>query len=151
MKNCLGCSLAHEKENVYVIYEDQYITCILDHIPHHPGHTLILPKKHKEEVTEFTDAESLSIMKASQLISRVIHTLYEPKGITICQNGGVFSDLNHYHMHVVPRNEEEALFGELFYGNGEIIEPFETLKETHEKMKNCINTMLEEEPYNDYT
>ena len=143
MKNCLGCRLANQKEKVFIIYENEHITCLLDHVPHNAGHTLILPKKHRAEVTDINPEESLSIMKASQLVTKAIHALYEPNGVTICQNGGIFNELTHYHMHIIPRNEGAARFGELFYGNADIIEPSESLQETYEKMKSYINRILE--------
>ncbi|KPL60094.1 HIT family protein [Rossellomorea vietnamensis] len=143
MKNCLGCRLANDEENVYIIYENEHVTCLLDHDPHHAGHTLILPKKHKEEVTELDEEESLSVMRASQLVARTIHALFEPNGVTICQNGGIYNELTHYHMHVIPRNEESDQFGAMFYGHAQVDEPSESLEETHEKMKTYITRLLE--------
>ncbi|PFA67042.1 HIT family protein [Bacillus sp. AFS015802] len=145
MEKCLGCRLANQEEKVYIIYENDHVTCLLDHVPHHAGHTLILPKKHRVEVMEMDTEESLSVMKASQLVARTIYELYEPDGVTICQNGGVYSELSHYHMHVIPRSEEADRFGELFYGNAEVEEPSETLEETHINMKTYINRLLEQE------
>ena len=143
MENCLGCRLSNQEENVHIIYENEFVTCILDHVPHHTGHTLILPKKHKVEVTELDEEESLSVMTASQLVARTIHALYEPNGVTICQNGGIYSELTHYHMHVIPRNEEADQFGAMFYGHAHVDEPSESLEETHEKMKTYITGLLE--------
>ncbi|MGM0863099.1 MAG: HIT family protein [Bacillota bacterium] len=143
MEDCLGCCLANEKERVFIIYENDLVSCFLDHVPHHPGHTLILPKRHKVEVTEFNEEESLSVMKASQLVVQAIQSLYEPKGITICQNGGIYNELTHYHMHVIPRNEKADRFGELFYGKAEVEQHSEALEETQEKMIAYINRILE--------
>ncbi|MGQ0441576.1 hypothetical protein ACT4UT_37660, partial [Bacillus sp. B-TM1] len=42
-----------------------------------------------------------------------IKVLYKPDGITVCQNGGVFNELTHYHMHVVPRYKERS-FAEFY-------------------------------------
>jgi len=104
---CLGCSLASKKLPVNVVYEDEFVTCILDHDPFNEGHSLILPKKHFRYVDEFDAETAASVMKASQLLSKAIKNLYSPYGITICQNGGAVDDLTHYHMHVVPRRENQ--------------------------------------------
>lgn len=37
-------------------------------------------------------------MIASMTISKALKKLFNPDGITICQNGGKFNDLTHYHM-----------------------------------------------------
>lgn len=104
---CLGCSLANKELPVSVVYENDYVTCILDHDPFNEGHTLILPKKHFRYVDEFDSETALAVLKASQLLTKVIKKLYNPHGITICQNGGGVDDLTHYHMHVVPRKENQ--------------------------------------------
>ncbi|WP_439651549.1 HIT family protein [Planococcus shixiaomingii] len=104
---CLGCSLANKKIPVNVVYEDDFVTCILDHNPFNEGHTLILPKKHFRYVDEFDAETARSVMKASQLLSKAIKKLYRPHGITICQNGGAIDELTHYHMHVVPREKNQ--------------------------------------------
>lgn len=143
MEECLGCRLANKKERVFIIYEDDHVSCFLDHVPHHPGHTLILPKRHKVEVTELDEVESLSIMKASQLVAETIQALYEPNGITICQNGGIYNELTHYHMHVIPRNEEADRFGELYYGMAQVERHGEALEETQKKMMAYINRIQE--------
>ncbi|MFC7783987.1 MULTISPECIES: HIT family protein [unclassified Rossellomorea] len=143
MEDCLGCRLANEKERVFIIYENDHVACFLDHVPHHPGHTLILPKRHKVEVTEISEEESLSVMKATQLVAQAIQALYEPNGITICQNGGIYNELTHYHMHVIPRNEEAERFGDLFYGEADVVSYSESLEETQKKMKTFISRLLE--------
>ncbi|PEJ04929.1 HIT family protein [Bacillus wiedmannii] len=110
---CLGCKLANEEEIIYKIYEDDYVTCFLDHEPFYSGHTLIVPKQHVVDVDELDDVVAKSIMDASKLIAKAIKSLYKPDGITICQNGGVFNELTHYHMHVVPRYKERS-FAEFY-------------------------------------
>ena len=95
-EDCLGCRLANKSETIYMVYEDEYVTCFLDHDPFNEGHTLILPKQHILNVDELDDKTANAIMKASILISKALKHLYQPDGITINQNGGVFNELNHY-------------------------------------------------------
>ena len=133
--DCLGCKLANEEEKIYKIYEDDYVTCFLDHEPFYTGHTLIVPKQHVVEVDELDDVVAKSIMDASKLIAKAIKVLYKPDGITICQNGGIFNELTHYHMHVVPRYKERS-FAEFY-----------TVKPGEKKNHNLeeIKTLLKEE------
>ncbi|MGN7939486.1 HIT family protein [Virgibacillus sp. 6R] len=105
---CLGCELANKMKPVNVVYEDDFICCILDHDPFNEGHVMILPKEHFEDVDELDEETANAIMLISRLLSKAIKTLYRPDGITICQNGGIFSELSHYHMHVVPRYKHQS-------------------------------------------
>ncbi|MFJ8220423.1 MULTISPECIES: HIT family protein [Bacillus cereus group] len=137
---CLGCKLANEEEIIYKIYEDDYVTCFLDHEPFYSGHTLIVPKQHVVEVDELEDVVAKSIMDASKLITKAIKALYKPDGITICQNGGVFNELTHYHMHVVPRYKERS-FAEFYMVQLGEKENY-NLEETKHLLKEAIERIL---------
>ncbi|RXZ79711.1 HIT family protein [Paenibacillaceae bacterium] len=102
--NCLGCRIANQLEaGVHVIYENELIVCVLDIAPFNEGHLLILPKQHYLDVEEIDEATQGAIMRASTAMSRLLKQTVKPDGITICQNGGIFNDLGHYHMHLIPR------------------------------------------------
>lgn len=139
--NCLGCNLANKVQPVHLVYEDNYVTCFLDHDPFNDGHTLILPKQHFVDVDELCSETANAIMSASILISKAIKLLFNPDGITICQNGGVFNELTHYHLHVVPRYQNQS-FAE-FYMDGEVT-PTEKahLSDTKSRMSEAINSLL---------
>ena len=94
-----------------------------------------MPKQHVVEVDELDDVVAKSIMDASKLIAKAIKALYKPDGITICQNGGIFNELTHYHMHVVPRYKERS-FAEFY-----------TVQSGEKKNHNLeeIKTLLKEE------
>ncbi len=49
---CLGCRMANQHEPVHIVYENEYVSCVLDIAPFNEGHTLVLPKKHVEELDE---------------------------------------------------------------------------------------------------
>lgn len=106
--DCFGCRLANHMEETNVVFEDEYITCILDIDPLNEGHTLILPKIHYKELEEIDESTMKAITKASIMIARALKAIYNPDGITIMQNGGIFNDLGHYHMHVFPRYKDDG-------------------------------------------
>ena len=99
-----------------------------------------MPKKHVYNVEELDENTANSIMKVSILLSKAIKKLYNPDGITICQNGGIFNELTHYHMHVVPRYKGQSFAN--FYLEDEIIIEDETnLKETARKIIEAISEL----------
>lgn len=137
MMECLGCKLANEEEIIYKVYEDNYVTCFLDHAPFYTGHTLIVPKQHVVEVDELDDCVAKAIMNASKLISKAIKLLYKPDGVTICQNGGIFNELTHYHMHVVPRYKERS-FAEFY-----MVQSGEKQNHNFEETKHLLRESIE--------
>ncbi|MEK5475669.1 HIT family protein [Paenibacillus sp. FSL R5-0407] len=104
MMDCLGCRIVNQIEpDVNVIYENEFVVCILDIAPFNDGHILILPRKHYLDVEEIDELTLSAIMNASAKISILLKKTFNPDGITFCQNGGTFNDLQHYHMHAIPR------------------------------------------------
>ncbi|PAD93525.1 HIT family protein [Shouchella clausii] len=139
---CLGCNLANNMEFVYKVYENEFVSCILDHDPFNKGHVLILPKEHFEELDQLNRKTANIIIETSQIISKAIKELYKPDGITICQNGGIFSELTHFHMHVVPRyiNQSFAPFySEEPFQNGKLKKE---LSDTHKELEYKINQLI---------
>lgn len=102
--DCLGCRITNRVEpDLNIIYEDDHVVCVLDIDPFNEGHTLVLPKVHYHELEEIDQRTLAVITDVTVKISKVLKKLFNPDGITICQNGGVFNDLTHYHVHIIPR------------------------------------------------
>ncbi|MCA0986922.1 HIT family protein [Guptibacillus algicola] len=140
---CLGCRLANKKEPVHIVYENDFVSCLLDHEPYNEGHVMILPKKHFHDVDEFDEDTATAVMKASILLSKAVKNVYAPDGITVCQNGGIFNELTHYHMHVVPRYENQS-FSTFYIEDGEVcIEDEAKLAETKRKLSGAIAELVE--------
>ncbi|MFD1019126.1 HIT family protein [Thalassobacillus hwangdonensis] len=138
MEECLGCTLANKEAPVHVIYENDHLCCFLDHDPFNEGHVLILPKGHYRELIEMEESLVNQIMGAAKVISQAVQRLYDPDGITISQNGGVFSELDHFHLHVVPRfvqQDFQDFYSEVPLENEHLKEK---LAETREKLAVAI-------------
>lgn len=101
--DCLGCRLAHRIVESHIFFENEWVACLLDIDPFSEGHVLILPKQHFIDWTDLDECTMQKVCEAVTSLSHALNKLYKPDGITICQNGGAFNDLTHFHMHVIPR------------------------------------------------
>ncbi|MBM6613828.1 HIT family protein [Desemzia sp. RIT804] len=138
---CLGCDLANKNETVYVVFEDEFVCCILDHAPYNEGHVLILPKEHVRYFDELDENTAKSLTKAAAIISKSIKKLYVPNGITVCQNGCYFNELTHFHMHLIPRYKGQNFADFYLEGNTNYIEDKSNLEETKRKFVNSIKDL----------
>ncbi|UVI29636.1 HIT family protein [Paenibacillus spongiae] len=135
---CLGCNLANQRAPVHVVFEDDYVCCFLDHNPYNEGHVLILPKNHMRYFDELDENTANSLIKAAMILSKAVKRAFDPDGITVCQNGGIFDDLTHFHMHIVPRYEGQN-FADFYTEDGEDrIEDEAKLAETKRKIIEAI-------------
>jgi len=107
--DCLGCRIANGTEpEVKIVFKNCLVACVLDISPFNEGHLLVLPKQHVVELDELEPVVADAIFRASVTMSKVMKAVFKPDGITVCQNGGVFNDLSHYHMHLIPRYEGDG-------------------------------------------
>lgn len=108
MTACIFCNIIAKKEEGFIIYEDDLVCCFLDKYPINKGHILVVPNKHYREFTD-VDKESLTqVILIAQKIAAALEELLNTDGITIMQNNGIFKDVDHYHMHIVPRYENDG-------------------------------------------
>lgn len=111
--DCIFCKIVKGELPANIIYEDESIMCFLDIYPFNEGHVLIIPKNHYLDADEIPTEILSSMMVLSKEVVRAIKEKYSPAGYSIMQNGGVFNDIGHYHMHIFPRYKGDG-FGWTF-------------------------------------
>lgn len=104
---CVFCKIVNKEEPSNIIYEDELVCCFLDIDPINEGHVLIVPKEHYHDIDDLDVETLLSITKLSVKLTKIIKKAFNPDGYTIMQNGGLFTDYGHYHLHVFPRYKKD--------------------------------------------
>lgn len=100
----MECVFCHKKDIATgFVYEDEIVMAFLDMDPINEGHVLLVPKEHYLDVDEMPDEVLSHLMIVSKKIVVAIKETYRPDGYSMMQNGGVFNDMGHYHLHIFPR------------------------------------------------
>ena len=63
MKDCIFCKIIKGELPSAKVYEDDEFLAFLDIAPIHPGHTLIVPKIHCENLLDFPKAQETDLME----------------------------------------------------------------------------------------
>ena len=63
MTDCIFCKIIKGELPAFKLYEDENIISFLDIFPIHPGHALVVPKKHSQDIFD-TDEETMPQMIA---------------------------------------------------------------------------------------
>ena len=79
----------------------------LDHEPITLGHTLVCPARKVVSIFELSDAERLAFLAFAEGVDRAIRAVFQPLGITQLMSDGAMNELNHLHLHLVPRFEDD--------------------------------------------
>lgn len=108
MESCVFCEIIKKKEHAYIVYENEFVCCFLDKFPINKGHVLVVPKKHYQEFSQVDSKSLKEVILTSQKITISLEKLLNTDGITIMQNNGIFKDVEHYHMHIIPRFKDDG-------------------------------------------
>lgn len=102
------CKIINNEIPSYTIYEDEIIKVFLDVNPVHNGHTLIVPKKHYQDLFDIEQETLNYILEKAKTIGTELKEKLNCDGLTLSQNNGLGQDVKHYHLHLIPKyNEEE--------------------------------------------
>ena len=107
--NCIFCKIINGDIPSYTIYEDDIIKCFLDVNPENPGHTLIIPKKHYQDVTDIDNETLHHINDISKKMYQLLKEKLNFDGLRLVQNNGTIQEVKHYHLHLIPfYNEKDS-------------------------------------------
>lgn len=108
MKDCIFCKIVNNEIKSHTIYEDELVKVFLDANPETNGHMLIIPKKHYQNIL---DLDEKIIPHAVKIIKEKLYPLMKEKlhcdGMTIAQNNEYGQEVKHFHIHVIPRYEND--------------------------------------------
>ena len=105
--DCIFCKLANGDIPTNSIYEDDVVKVIFDASPAAPGHILILPKNHFDDVYSMDDETAAHVFKVAVKLSKAYRKALDFDGLNIVQNNGEAAGQTvfHFHMHLIPRYE----------------------------------------------
>jgi histidine triad (HIT) family protein len=110
-ENCIFCKIVSGEIPRSKIYEDDYTMAFLSIGPNNPGHTLVIPKDHFENLYGLPDETLCRIIITVKKIAIAIKNGLEADGVNIGMNNEVAAgqEILHAHFHVIPRKESDGL------------------------------------------
>lgn len=108
--DCTFCDIITRKTNAYFVYEDEMTIAIMDKHPYFLGHTLVIPKEHREEITDMTKEEASLLFSKIPFLARAIIGATNADGFIVTQNNGKVADetIPHVHVHIIPKYKDIA-------------------------------------------
>lgn len=111
MSECLFCKIAEGTIPSTTIYEDDNFRVFLDVFPGTKGHTLIIPKKHVENIFELDEETAAKLFALATKVARAMKKQFNFQGMNVLQNNGKVAGQTvfHFHLHLIPRYEEDGV------------------------------------------
>lgn len=109
---CVFCSIINHEIPSKVVYEDDLVLAILDISQVTKGHTLVMPKKHVDNLLECDDETAAHLIQVVKRLAKRIQDRTGAQGINILNNNGEAAGqtVNHLHFHIIPRYGENDAF-----------------------------------------
>jgi histidine triad (HIT) family protein len=107
MKECIFCDIVNRKEKAKILFEDKKTLCFLDASPISKGHCLIITKKHCKNILDIPKKELENVIATAQKVAKKT----KADGFNILHASGkdAQQSINHFHIHLVPRNKGDKL------------------------------------------
>lgn len=105
--DCIFCKIIASEIPSYKLYEDELVLVFLDVNPDSNGHTLIIPKKHYQDLEDIPEDVLTHIMHVAKSIKGVLEEKLKISGLSLIQNNGSAQEIKHYHLHLKPYYIEE--------------------------------------------
>jgi len=111
MENCLFCKIIAGEIPSYKVYKDENVLAFLDIAPCNPGHTLVIPKKHFQNMEDISEEELTKLILGVKRVGNLIKNKLGYQGYNIMENNDPVAGqiVPHIHWHIIPRQDGDGI------------------------------------------
>lgn len=108
---CVFCKIINKEIPCYKVYEDENFLAFLDLCQSSIGHTLVIPKKHYNDIFELDEQTSNQIFSLVTRLAKAVKDETKAEGINILNNNGEAAgqSVKHFHIHIIPRYKDDNI------------------------------------------
>jgi histidine triad (HIT) family protein len=109
--DCLFCGIVAGDVPAQIVDSDEHTVAFMDINPATPGHALVVPREHAADLLAIPDEDAERTMIAARRLARTMKEALDPDGFNILNSCGpaAWQTVFHYHLHVVPRYDDDPL------------------------------------------
>ena len=107
---CVFCGIVDGTIPASIVHADEHTLAFVDLRQFHPGHVLIIPRRHLRDVREL-DAETVAaLMQTVSKITAAVGQAFPNEGLSLWHSVGpaAFQEVPHLHFHIHPRLENDG-------------------------------------------
>jgi len=109
--DCPFCAIVEGRRDQEIVASDGDSVAFLCEPPATQGHTLIVPRSHRSDIWDVEEDELAQIAELGRRLAAVMREGLGATGINLRQNSEARAgqDVFHFHLHVVPRYEDDTI------------------------------------------
>lgn len=110
MQDCIFCKIVSGEIPSHKVYEDDDVLAFLDINPVNPGHTLVIPKEHHNDVLDMPLELGSKLMNVIQKIAPAVIKGVGADSFNLGVNNGSGAGqiVFHTHFHIMPRFTDDG-------------------------------------------
>lgn len=108
---CTFCAIVAGEVPSHTVVQNDACVGFLDTRPVFPGHTLIVPRTHRETLMDLDAQELGRLFAVAQEVCSAMERALGAHGTFVAVNNRVSQSVPHVHVHVVPRRKGDGLRG----------------------------------------
>lgn len=105
MTGCIFCQIVAGKAKSWKVHETESVYTFLDINPVNEYHTLVIPKKHFENIFDIPENELKEVITVVKKLANLYKERLGIQHVQIINSSGAEAqqDVFHFHIHIVPR------------------------------------------------
>jgi len=109
--DCLFCGIVAGSIPSETIDSDERTVAFMDINPATAGHALVVPRKHSADLLDIGEEDLTAVTLAAQRLTKRMKEVLGADGINLINACGAvaWQTVFHFHIHVVPRYEDDPL------------------------------------------
>ncbi len=107
---CIFCKIINHDIPCHQVYEDEKTLVFLDIKPANPGHLLVIPKTHYQNIEDITEEDFCSLMQIVKKMGRLLKDKLGVLAYNVTENNDPLAGqiVPHLHFHIIPRHEGDG-------------------------------------------
>jgi histidine triad (HIT) family protein len=109
--DCLFCGIVDGSIPSQTIDSDERTVAFMDINPATPGHALVVPREHSADLLEIAPEDLQATAVAAQRLATHMKDVLDADGVNVLNAYGAaaWQTVFHFHLHVIPRYEDDPL------------------------------------------
>jgi histidine triad (HIT) family protein len=120
--HCTFCDLINGAGEVSVCYEDSDAMAFMDIQPVNAGHVLVAPRQHYASLFDVPQELGDHLFKVTMRMASAVRrvTGCDDMNIVVSSGAAAGQDVFHYHVHIIPRRQDDGFDVQLPFGGSEM-------------------------------
>jgi histidine triad (HIT) family protein len=109
--DCLFCGIVSGDVPAEIVDSDERTVAFMDISPATRGHALVVPREHADDLRDVSDEDLRATILAARRLAEKMKGALRPDGFNVLNSCGsaAWQTVFHFHVHVIPRYEDDPL------------------------------------------